>query len=255
MCIPFVSYGLTESFGAVFSQVDNTDPSNVGHLWDGVEGRVVSVPELEYTARGGCPRGELQLRGITVFSGYFNNEEATKETLSEDGWLATGDIVQLNKDHSVSIIDRKKSMFTSVFKNCFTIFPLFQRDRSFGSSNIDIFKLSQGEYIAVEFIENTLGRCPLISQIWIWGNSKKDFLVAVVVPHEAKLRELAKKNGRSDGTFEELCKNPEVVHDALDVIVKVYFFQNVYCVDLVNCFFFFNCLFYFILFRVVVNQC
>ncbi|KAI7979814.1 Long chain acyl-CoA synthetase 2 [Camellia lanceoleosa] len=70
----------------------------------------------------------------------------------------------------------------------------------------NIFKLSQGEYIAVENIENTYSRCPLVTSIWVYGNSFESFLVAVVVPDRKMLEEWTANNNES-GDFKLLCEN------------------------------------------------
>ena len=108
----FQAYGMTE-----LSPVSNVDyiepdrmtPGSVGPPTADTEERVV---DLE-TATRDIPNGEvgeLLVRGPQVMKGYYNNEEATRETISEDGWLHTGDIVRMNDDSCVWILDRKKEL-------------------------------------------------------------------------------------------------------------------------------------------------
>jgi acyl-CoA synthetase (AMP-forming)/AMP-acid ligase II len=54
--------------------------------------------------------GELMLRGPQVMKGYYNNAQATADTLTEDGWLHTGDIVRMDSDRYVYVLDRKKEL-------------------------------------------------------------------------------------------------------------------------------------------------
>mmetsp|Transcript_42804 Transcript_42804/g.67087 ORF Transcript_42804/g.67087 Transcript_42804/m.67087 type:complete len:717 (-) Transcript_42804:219-2369(-) len=99
-------------------------------------------------------RGEVCLRGFNVFKGYFKNEKETKETLDSDNWLHTGDIGMFNDDGSLSIIDRKKN----------------------------IFKLAQGEYVSPEAVEIAVGACKWVGQVWVYGNSYENYVVAICVP-------------------------------------------------------------------------
>jgi len=159
-------YGLTETTAS--GAISNLSDTTVGH--NGVppkacEIRLMDVPEMNYTRDDKAdvdektkdvpmPRGEIQIRGKVIFKGYYKMPEKTKEVLSEDGWFSTGDIGRINPNGTLSIIDRKKN----------------------------IFKLSQGEYIAVEKVENTYGASAAVNQIWVYGNSFKPFIVAVIVP-------------------------------------------------------------------------
>jgi len=54
--------------------------------------------------------GELCVRGPQIVQGYLNNEKATKETISEDGWLKTGDVALLDKYGHINIVDRVKEL-------------------------------------------------------------------------------------------------------------------------------------------------
>ena len=87
-----------------------------------------------------------------MFRGYYKNEEETRKAVDEEGWLHTGDIVTLNENGSVTIIDRIKS----------------------------IFKLSQGEYVAPEKVEKSLRDIEGIQEIFIYGDSLKNYCVGVV---------------------------------------------------------------------------
>ena len=172
-------YGLTESCGGCFTSIANVHPmiGTVGVPMTTIEARLESVPEMGYDALASVPCGEICLRGKTLFSGYHKREDLTKAVLV-DGWFHTGDIGEWQPDGAMKIIDRKKN----------------------------IFKLSQGEYVAVESIEGLYSRCPLITSIWVYGNSFESFLVAVVVPERKALEDWASSN-QETGDFSALCNN------------------------------------------------
>ncbi|KAK2996545.1 hypothetical protein RJ639_025717, partial [Escallonia herrerae] len=172
-------YGLTESCGGCFTSVANVFSmvGTVGVPMTTIEARLESVPEMGYDALATVPRGEICLRGNTLFCGYQKRQDLTKSVLV-DGWFHTGDVGEWQPDGAMKIIDRKKN----------------------------IFKLSQGEYVAVENIESTYLRCTLVTSIWVYGNSFESFLVAVVVPEGKVLEQWATDNCES-GDFKSLCQN------------------------------------------------
>lgn len=174
-------YGQTEATCAVTFQMYN-DPSAVGHVGPPLPCnivKVVDVEEMEYFAKNG--QGEICVKGPNVFKGYFKDPEKTAETIDKDGWLHTGDIGEWLPNGTLRIIDRKKN----------------------------IFKLSQGEYIAPEKIENVYLRSPFIAQVFVCGNSLKSFLVAIVVPDAEVLETWARSKGLKEG-IKELCQNETV---------------------------------------------
>ncbi|CBI32531.3 hypothetical protein VitviT2T_003413 [Vitis vinifera] len=181
-------YGLTESCGGCLTSIVNefSMMGTVGVPYPTIEARLESVPEMGYDALSNVPRGEICLRGKTLFSGYFKRQDLTESALV-DGWFHTGDIGEWQPNGAMKIIDRKKN----------------------------IFKLSQGEYVAVENLENTYSRCPLITSIWVYGNSFESFLVAVVVPDKKALEDWA-ENHNVTGDFKSLCENLEARKYILD---------------------------------------
>ncbi|KAH1259812.1 Long chain acyl-CoA synthetase 1 [Glycine max] len=133
------------------------------------------VPEMGYNPLETPPCGEICVRGKTVFTGYYKNPELTKEAI-KDGWFHTGDIGEMLPNGVIKIIDRKKNLV----------------------------KLSQGEYIALEHLENVYGVTPIVEDIWVYGNSFKSMLVAVVVPNEEVANKWAYSNGHI-ASFPILC--------------------------------------------------
>ena len=134
-------------------------------------------------------RGELCFKGPGVFLGYFKNPDATNACFDKDGWFHTGDIGFVNKSNgSIQIIDRIKN----------------------------IFKLSQGEYIAVEKIENIYLQNPLIDQLFIYGDSTQNYIVMVAVPAKNALMKAIEESHCVDeetlhsSSYADLCNHIEV---------------------------------------------
>jgi acyl-CoA synthetase (AMP-forming)/AMP-acid ligase II len=102
-------YGMTElSPVSHFCPLDSIKPGSIGPEIPGTESRIVDPESGEDVGPG--ERGELWVRGPQVMVGYLNNEEATKETITEDGWLRTGDIAVVDEDGFYSIVDRLKEL-------------------------------------------------------------------------------------------------------------------------------------------------
>ncbi len=111
--VPVVQgYGMTELSPA--SHVDYADPSrnrpgSVGQLTADTEEKIVDLETGETEVAPGEP-GELMVRGPQAMKGYYNNPGATAETITSDGWLHTGDIVNKDEEGYIWVLDRKKEL-------------------------------------------------------------------------------------------------------------------------------------------------
>ncbi|XP_052190254.1 long chain acyl-CoA synthetase 1-like [Diospyros lotus] len=170
-------YGLTETCG--LANISSPDEmcmlGTVGPPFVYTEFRLEEVPEMGYNPLANPPRGEICVRGKGCFAGYYKNPDLTAEAI-QDGWFHTGDIGEMLPNGVVKIIDRKKNLI----------------------------KLSQGEYVAVEYLEKVYGITPIVEDIWVYGDSFKSMLVAVVVLHEENATRWAHQNGHR-GPLSELC--------------------------------------------------
>ncbi|CAK8672752.1 unnamed protein product [Clavelina lepadiformis] len=181
--IPFTeAYGQTESSSGICASCPgdyNTGSVGGPVLCNLV--KLVDVPDKNYFAKDG--KGEICAKGPNVFIGYYKDEEKTKETLDEEGWLHTGDVGMWLPNGSLKIIDRKKH----------------------------IFKLSQGEYIAPEKIEGILLESPAVSQVFLYGESLKSAVVLVAVPDPESFEKWCSEKGVGSGAkYEDLCSNEQV---------------------------------------------
>ncbi|XP_055332466.1 long-chain-fatty-acid--CoA ligase 5-like [Paramacrobiotus metropolitanus] len=157
-CYIFEIYGQSETAGIAFSTpYGEMSAGHVGLPLPGVEARLEDVPELEYFARDG--RGEVCMRVTFGSNGYYKMPEKTAELIDRDGWIHTGDVGEWQPNGYMKIIDRKKH----------------------------IFKLNQGEYLAPERLESTFARSNFIQNIFIDGNSKYEFCIALIYPNYKEL--------------------------------------------------------------------
>ncbi|KAI8599176.1 hypothetical protein EDD21DRAFT_380523 [Dissophora ornata] len=180
----YEGYGQTEqAAGLSMTYRGDLTSGHVGSPQPCVEVKLKDIPSMNYTSQDKpFPRGEILLRGHSVFMGYYNAPAQTAETLDSDGWSSTGDIGQWDAQGRLILIDRVKN----------------------------IFKLAQGEYVAPEKIEAILAKHYLVAQVFVTGHSLQATLVGVVVPDAETLKLWANENGLSDMSYEELCAEPRV---------------------------------------------
>jgi long-chain acyl-CoA synthetase len=129
-----------------------------------------------------APDGEILVKSPAVMPGYYNHTEAT-EAVINDGWFATGDVGHFDADGYLFITDRKK----------------------------DLFKLSNGKYIAPQLIESLLKQSALVSQVVVVGAGRKQ-PAALIVPDWESLKSVLRSAEMSVGaSHEELSRDPRVV--------------------------------------------
>ena len=114
------AYGLSETCGLVTMCRQGDSPDVIAHT----SGRAipnieVAIMDTEGRICDADEPGEIVVRGYNVMVGYFNNPEATAETIDADGWLHTGDIGTLDAEGNIRITDRLKDMFISGGFNCY----------------------------------------------------------------------------------------------------------------------------------------
>ena len=179
-------YGQTEDIaGVLLTRTFDPVTQHLGGPGFSCEIKLRDVPELGYTSKtldekGRLrPSGELMVRGPIVFKGYFRDEEKTKETIDEEGWMHSGDIATILPEHgnALRIVDRVKN----------------------------IFKLQQGEYISPEKIENILSGSKYIDQIFVYGDTLQNYLIAFVYPSQKEIFGLIKSkyDDISDDNYKE----------------------------------------------------
>ena len=173
-------YGLTESLATV--SCDRLgEPYSVGSVGRIIDGLDVKISE----------EGEVLLKGPSIFHGYYNRDDITAASFTEDGYFKTGDAGYI-KDGELFLTERIK----------------------------DLFKTSNGKYIAPQMIETCLLVDKYIDQIAVIADERK-FVSALIVPEYRLLEEYAKANGIEYGSMEELCADKrinEMIKERIDTL-------------------------------------
>ncbi|GFG54553.1 oxidoreductase [Mycolicibacterium agri] len=145
------AYGTTEVGGVMADGVISRPPV--------IDYKLVDVPELGYFHTDKpYPRGELRVKTTMVMPGYYKRPDVNAEVFDEDGYYRTGDVMAEIEPDTLVYVDRTKN----------------------------VLKLSQGEFVAVSNVEAIFAGAPLVRQIYVYGNSERSNLLAVIVPtHEA----------------------------------------------------------------------
>jgi long-chain acyl-CoA synthetase len=164
-------YGLTESSAGSF--VNHPEHYRIGTVGEVFPGSQVRLGEGD----------EIQIKGPGIMDGYHNLPDETAETLTEDGWLRTGDKGSLDAEGFLTITGRIK----------------------------ELFKTSGGKYIAPPAIEAKFkALCPYASQFMVFGN-ERNYCVALVTLDPDALMDWAKENGHAGKTYGELVETDDVV--------------------------------------------
>jgi long-chain acyl-CoA synthetase len=173
-------YGATEASALVAVQADaEADPNTVGRALPGTE---VKIGE----------QGEVMIRGPGVFLGYYKQDEATREALTQEGWLRTGDAGLVDPRGHIAIIDRAK----------------------------DVGKLVDGTPFAPQFIENKLKFSPYIREAVAFGD-RRAFVSAMVAIDMNTVGKWAEKRGLAYTSYVDLSSRREVAQLIIDEVNKI----------------------------------
>lgn len=168
-------YGMTENFS--FSHVNMPGRTRVGYVgepYPGVECRI-------------SPSGEVEVKSPGTMLGYFKAPEATKEVMTEDGFLKTGDRGEIDAQGRLRITGRVK----------------------------ELFKTSKGKYVAPAPIENKLMASGMFEQVCVTGHGQPQPHALVVLSEDVR-NELRRRSRSADGLTKELAAVREEVNATLD---------------------------------------
>lgn len=163
----YQGYGLTESSPVI--STNTPDSNKVGTVGRPIRNVEVKIAE----------DGEILSRGPNIMQGYCNKPEATRDALTDDGWLRTGDIGHLDADGYLVITDRKK----------------------------ELLKTAAGKFVAPALIENKLKTSPFISNAMAVGDKRK-FVSALIVPNFANIEAKARADGINVAPGDAICADP-----------------------------------------------
>lgn len=152
----FDGYGLTELLMVTKDGVISRPPV--------IDYKLVDVAELGYFLTDKPhPRGELLVKSATAFRGYYNRPDVTANAFDADGYYRTGDVMAELGPDRLAYVDRRNN----------------------------VLKLAQGEFVAVARLEAVFASAALVRQIFLYGNSERPYLLAVVVPTDEALEKFA----------------------------------------------------------------
>ncbi len=164
-------YGLTETSPIITINRTHEGGAKLGSVGKAIEGVEVRIAE----------DGEILCKGPNVMAGYYNDPELTESVFDTEGWFHTGDIGSLEENGFLMVTDRKK----------------------------EIFKLSNGKFIAPQLIENMFKESLAIDQIMIVGEHEK-FASALISPNFKYFDEWKKDKNISFSDSEEMIRLPEI---------------------------------------------
>ena len=178
----FEGYGLTET-----SPILSVSYNKPGKIKIGTVGTIMDNVEIKI-----AEDGEILAKGPNIMLGYYKAPETTAEVFTEDGYFKTGDIGSVDENNFLKITDRKK----------------------------EIFKLSNGKYIAPQMIENKLKESFLISQAMVIGENEK-FPSALISPNFVFFEDWAKEEKIDVKNTQELINLPKVKKEIQIEIKKI----------------------------------
>jgi long-chain acyl-CoA synthetase len=173
-------YGATEASALIATQADDAaDPNTVGRTLPGIAVRIGE-------------RGEVQVKGPGVFLGYFKQEDATRDAMTADGWLRTGDAGLIDPNGALAIIDRAK----------------------------DVGKLADGTPFAPQFIENKLKFSPYVREAVAFGD-QRPFVAAMIAVDMSTVGKWAEGQSLPYTSFMDLAGKPEVARLIVEEVRKI----------------------------------